>query len=92
VVSCVTVCKYDMIVDLGITPFVDDGGSVVEHLSLSINVLIMTKSNLGNLKLVPDYVSLLISSRDILARYDNDSQEPITDLHTLCCVACAVAI
>ncbi len=89
-VSRVTVCKCDIIVDLG--TFVDDGGSVVVHLSLSINVLIMTKSNLGNLKLVPDYVSLLISSRDILARYDNDSEEPITDLHALCCVACAVAI
>ena len=52
-VSRVTVCKYDIIVDLGITTFVDDGGRVVVHislsccasLSLSITVLIITESN-----------------------------------------------
>ena len=43
-VSRVTVCKYDIIVDLGITTFVDDGGRVAVHLSLSLNELIITKS------------------------------------------------
>ena len=56
-VSRVTVCKYDIIFDLEITTFVDDGGSVAVDLSLSINVLI-TKSNLVNLTLVPNCVSL----------------------------------